>query len=173
MQLFYFLPATISFLLLAARPLLGNSSAILRFLLDTFVPQVHSRKTLRNPPSGSMRGVMSYFCHQVSFTSHAWSRVSQNPDDRFEAVRAPIENLGGTIRAAFFIAGRFDVLAITEFPDEISISDICIAFARGGAVADIQTHPLLTAAQAIEAHSATPIPSTYLRKQAVAAAAGS
>ncbi len=116
---------------------------------------------------------MSQFCHQISFTSHAWSRISQNPDDRFETIRAPIEKLGGIIRAAFFTTGRFDVLAITEFPDRVSTSDICIAFARGGVVADIQTHPLLTAAQAIEAHSATPVPSVYPRKLAVAATAGS
>ena len=116
---------------------------------------------------------MSYFCHEVSFTSEAWSRVLQNPDDRFEAIRAPIENLGGKIRAAFFTTGRFDVLAITEFPENITPSDICIAFARGGAVANIRTLPLLTAAQAIAAHSAPPVHAIYPRKQAAAATAGS
>lgn len=116
---------------------------------------------------------MSYFCHQVSFTSNAWSRVSQNPDDRFEAIRSPIENLGGTIRAAFFTSGRFDVLAITEFPDHVRPSDISVAFARGGAVADIHTVPILTASQAIEAHSASPTHAVYHRGQASAATAGS
>lgn len=116
---------------------------------------------------------MSYFCHQVSFTSTAWSRVSQNPDDRFEAIRTPIENLGGTIRAAFFTTGRFDVLAITEYPDHVSPSDVSIAFARGGAVANIQTIPLLSAAQAIEAHFVPHFEAVYPRKQAMSATAGS
>ena len=117
---------------------------------------------------------MSYFCHQVSFTSNAWPRVSEHPDDRFEAIRTPIENLGGNIRAAFFTTGRFDVLAITEFPDHVSPSDICIAFARGGVVAHIQTTPLLSAAQAIEAHTPTKhSEQVYRRKQPVLATVGS
>ncbi len=117
---------------------------------------------------------MSYFCHEVSFTSGAWFHVSQNPENCFEAVRAPIEQLGGKLRAAFFTNGRFDVLAITEFPENITPGDVCIAFARGGAVADIKTIPLLTASQAIEAHTAAPLThAIYPRKLAVAATAGS
>jgi uncharacterized protein with GYD domain len=116
---------------------------------------------------------MSYFCHQVSFTSNAWPRVSQHPDDRFEAIRTPIENLGGTLRAAFFTTGRFDVLAITEFPDHVSPTDISVAFARGGAVAHIQTTPLLTASQAIQAQSISRGEPVYPRRQAIAATVGS
>ncbi len=116
---------------------------------------------------------MSYFCHQVSFTSTAWFRVSQNPDDRFEAIRTPIENLGGTIRAAFFTTGRFDVLAITEYPDHVSPADVSIAFARGGAVANIQTIPLLSATQAIEARAVPHVGAVYPRKRPMSATAGS
>jgi uncharacterized protein with GYD domain len=117
---------------------------------------------------------MTHFCHQVSYTSEAWSRVVQNPEDRFEAIRSPIENLGGKFRAAFFTTGHFDVLAITEFPDAITPADISTAFARGGAVAHIQTTPLLTPSQAIELHApaAAPVYHSLNRKQAIAATAG-
>ena len=94
---------------------------------------------------------MSYFCHQVKYTKEAWARLMQNPQDRLEAVRAPIEKLGGKIHTSFFAFGPYDVLAITEFSDNISAAAISIAFAAGGAVSDIQTTPLLTAAQAVEA----------------------
>jgi len=94
---------------------------------------------------------MSYFCHQVSYTKEAWAQLMQNPQDRLEAVRAPIEKLGGKIHTSFFAFGPFDVLAITEFPDNMSAAAIAIAFAAGGAVSNIQTIPLLTAAQAVEA----------------------
>jgi uncharacterized protein with GYD domain len=94
---------------------------------------------------------MPYFCHQVSYTKEAWANLMHNPQDRLEAVRAPIEKLGGKIHTSFFAFGHFDVLAITEFPDNISAAAIAIAFAGGGAVSDIQTIPLLTAAQAVEA----------------------
>lgn len=94
---------------------------------------------------------MPYFCHQVSYTKEAWAKLMQNPQDRLEAVRAPIEKLGGKIHTSFFAFGPFDVIAITEMPDNISAAAIAIAFAAGGAVANIQTTPLMTAAQTIEA----------------------
>lgn len=94
---------------------------------------------------------MAHFLHQVSYTKEAWAKLMENPQDRLEAVRAPIEKLGGKIQSSFFVMGEFDVIAITEFPDVISAAAIAIAFAAGGAVAKVQTTGLLTAAQAIEA----------------------
>jgi len=40
---------------------------------------------------------MPFFCHQVSYTKEAWARLMENPQDRLEAVRAPIEKLGGKL----------------------------------------------------------------------------
>jgi uncharacterized protein with GYD domain len=94
---------------------------------------------------------MPYFCHQVTYTKECWAKLMENPQDRLEAVRAPIEKLGGMLQTSFFAFGDFDVLAITEMPDNISAAAIAIAFAAGGAVQNIQTTPLLTAAQAVEA----------------------
>src|SRR5574337_948317 len=94
---------------------------------------------------------MPFFCHQVSYTKEAWAKLMQNPQDRLEAVRAPIEKLGGKLHTSFFAFGPFDVIAITDMPDNITAAAIAIAFAAGGAVANIQTTPLMTAAQAVEA----------------------
>jgi uncharacterized protein with GYD domain len=94
---------------------------------------------------------MPFFCHQVSYTKEAWARLMQNPQDRLEAVRAPIEKLGGKVHASFFAFGDFDVLAITEMPDAISAAAISMAFAGGGAVSKIKTTTLLTGSQALEA----------------------
>lgn len=94
---------------------------------------------------------MPHFCHQVSYTKEAWARLMVNPQDRIEIVRAPIEKLGGKLQTAFFAFGPFDALLITEMPDNISAAAIAIAFAAGGACASVQTTPLMTAAQLIEA----------------------
>jgi uncharacterized protein with GYD domain len=94
---------------------------------------------------------MPYSCHQVSYTKEAWARLMQNPQDRLEAVRAPIEKLGGKVHASFFAFGDFDVLAIMEMPDTISAAAISMAFAGGGAVYTIHTTSLLTGSQAFEA----------------------
>ena len=94
---------------------------------------------------------MPFFCHQISFTNDAWVRVIQNSQDRFEAIRGPIESLGGRIQATFFALDSYDVLAITEFAEDISPASIAVAFSAGGDVAQIHTTRLLGASQALEA----------------------
>lgn len=94
---------------------------------------------------------MLHFCHQISYTSSAWHRVMQNPQDCFEAVRLPIASLGGTIHAVFFALDSYDVLAITEFPEDTSPADISVKFFASGEVAQIHTTQLLDGAQALEA----------------------
>ena len=94
---------------------------------------------------------MPFYCHQVSYTKEAWAKLMENPQDRLDAVRAPIEKLGGKLQTSFFAFGDFDVIAITEMPDNISAAAIAIAVAAGGAVQHISTTPLMTAAQAVEA----------------------
>jgi len=68
-------------------------------------------------------------------------------------VRAPIERLGGSIHNTFFTTGRFDLLALAEFPEEVTPAEISVAFARGGAVASINTSPLLSFTEAVEARN--------------------
>ena len=94
---------------------------------------------------------MPRYCHQVSYTSSAWSRVLKDPGDRFACVRTPIESLGGKIQWVFFAKGSFDVLAISEFPRDISPAEISIACSAGGEIASIHTTPLLEASEALEA----------------------
>ena len=94
---------------------------------------------------------MPHYLTQVSYTSEAWARLVANPHDRIAAVRAPIEKLGGRIDNAFFAFGEFDVVVITEMPNNVNAAAIAIAFAAGGAVKNSKTTPLMTTAEALEA----------------------
>src|SRR5712664_21227 len=94
---------------------------------------------------------MPHYLSQVSYTPEAWARLVANPQDRIEAVRAPIEKLGGRIHNAFFAFGEYDVVVITEMPDNISAAAIAIAFAAGGAVKSEKSTALMTSAEALEA----------------------
>lgn len=94
---------------------------------------------------------MPHFCHQVSFTKEAWARLLANPHDRIEVVRKPIENLGGKLETAYFAFGPFDALVITDMPDSVSAAAIAMAIAAGGAVSNIQTTPLMSAAETLDA----------------------
>lgn len=94
---------------------------------------------------------MPFFLHQVSYTSEALSKLIANPQDRFEAVRGPIEKLGGKIKDSYFAFGPSDVVLITEMPDNVSAAAIALAFAAGGACRNCQTTALMTNAEAMDA----------------------
>jgi uncharacterized protein with GYD domain len=126
------------------------------FIFRSIVPQFPSPFPLRRLRSSQGRASyeeesMPHYLSQVSYTPEAWARLVANPQDRIEAVRGPIEKLGGRIHNAFFAFGEYDVVVITEMPDNISAAAIAIAFAAGGAVKSEKTTPLMTTAEALEA----------------------
>jgi uncharacterized protein with GYD domain len=94
---------------------------------------------------------MPFFLHQVSYTPDAIARLIANPQDRFEAVRGPIEKLGGKIKDSYFAFGQHDAVLITEMPDNVSAAAIALAFAGGGALRNCQTTALMTNAEALDA----------------------
>ena len=112
---------------------------------------------------------MTFFCHQVSYTTDARKRLLSNPDDRYEAIRAPIEKLGGSLKSSFFTLGPFDVLVISEFPQDISPAEISVAFYDGGAIASIHTYSLLPLPEAAESESKTSASPRPVRRAAYAA----
>jgi uncharacterized protein with GYD domain len=95
---------------------------------------------------------MSFYCHQVSYTTDARRRLLSDSHDRYEAIRDPIEKLGGVLKSSFFTLGPFDVLVISEFPQDVSLSDIAVAFSQGGAIASIHTYPLLPLPEETDTH---------------------
>jgi uncharacterized protein with GYD domain len=94
---------------------------------------------------------MPFYLHQVSYTTEALARLIANPQDRFEAVRAPIEKLGGKIKDSYFSFGQHDAVLITEMPDNVSAAAIALAFAAGGALRSCQTTALMSNAEALDA----------------------
>jgi uncharacterized protein with GYD domain len=94
---------------------------------------------------------MPFFLHQVSYTPEAIARLIANPQDRFEAVRSPIEKLGGKVMNSYFAFGQYDAVLITEMPDNVSAAAIALAFAAGGSLRNCQTTALMSTAEGLEA----------------------
>src|SRR5260370_28022629 len=113
------------------------------FYLDRYNAHAHISVTPKTPLL-AQEGQMPYFCHQISYTTDAWNRVVRNPQNRFDPIRVPIENLGGTIHASFFTAGDYDLLVISEFPEDVSSSSISVAFSTRAALDCIHTPPLFS-----------------------------
>ena len=94
---------------------------------------------------------MPHYLHQVGYTSQSWGSLIAKPQNRIEVVTKAIEKLGGKVLSSYFAFGDYDVVVITEMPDNVSAAGIAIAFAGGGACRSVQTTPLLTAAEALQA----------------------
>ncbi len=94
---------------------------------------------------------MPLFLHQVSYTPEALARLIANPQDRTEAVRGPIEKLGGKIKDLYFAFGEHDAMLITEMPDNVSAAAIALAFAAGGALRTCRTTALMSTAEGLDA----------------------
>ncbi len=94
---------------------------------------------------------MPHYLHQVAYTSESWRALIGQPQNRIEAVRPAIEKLGGKIAGAWFAFGEYDIILVTDMPDNVSAAAIAIAFAGGGACKSVQTTPLMSAEEAVQA----------------------
>jgi uncharacterized protein with GYD domain len=91
------------------------------------------------------------FLLQVAYSREGWEALIKNPQNRIEAIRPAVEKLGGKIEHAWFAFGEHDVLVVANMPNNVNAAAIAIAFAGGGACKAVQTTPLLSVEEAVEA----------------------
>jgi uncharacterized protein with GYD domain len=94
---------------------------------------------------------MPLFLSQVAYNESGWQALVSNPHNRLDAIRPVVEKLGGRIINSYFAFGDYDVIFISEFPDNVSVAALAIAAASGGALKSIKTTPLMEAAEGVEA----------------------
>lgn len=94
---------------------------------------------------------MPLFLSQVAYNETGWQALVSNPQNRVDAIRPVVDNLGGRIVNAYFAFGDFDFVLITDFPNNVNAAALAIAAAAGGAVKSIKTTPLLEATEGLEA----------------------
>ncbi len=94
---------------------------------------------------------MAHYLFQCSYTAEAWASLVQNPRNRLEAVRSVVEKLGGSMENGWTAFGEYDVVAILQMPDHVSVAAFSIAVATGGAVKSIKTTPLMSMEEGVEA----------------------
>lgn len=87
---------------------------------------------------------MALYMIQVAYTGTALSALIKHPQDRAEAVRKPIEKLGGKVIGFWLSFGDYDTLGIVEMPDNITAAAFALAVAAGGSVKAQKTTPLLS-----------------------------
>ena len=94
---------------------------------------------------------MARYLIQASYNRQGISDLVQNPQNRLEAVRPVVERLGGRVVSFDYALGEYDVVAIIEFPDNVSAAGLAMAVGSGGALRDYKTTVLLSMEEAMEA----------------------
>ena len=94
---------------------------------------------------------MPHYLIQLAYTPEAWAAQLRNPQNRVEAIRPALEQVGGRIEGAYFAFGEYDVVLVVEAPDNAAAAGFVLAVAAGGAVKASKTTPLLTVEEGLEA----------------------
>jgi uncharacterized protein with GYD domain len=94
---------------------------------------------------------MAVYLMRFSYTPETWARLIQNPEDRRDAARTYLEQVGGTLQGFWYGFGEYDGYAILEAPDNVSAAGAVIAIAAGGALSSVETTVLMTVEETLEA----------------------
>jgi uncharacterized protein with GYD domain len=94
---------------------------------------------------------MPFYMIQLGYRPDAWEAQIEHPQNRLEAVSPAIQALGGRFVDGWLSFGEYDLIAIAEFPDNVSAAAFSLAVEAGGGVEQYKTTPLLTMAEAQEA----------------------
>ncbi|HZU74940.1 MAG TPA: GYD domain-containing protein [Acidimicrobiales bacterium] len=94
---------------------------------------------------------MAKYLIQVGYTPDAWAAMVKKPQNRLDAVRPVVENLGGKFEDAWLSFGDYDIIGIVDMPDNIGAAAFSMAVASGGAVRAFRTTPLLSVDEGVEA----------------------
>ena len=93
---------------------------------------------------------MPYYLYQAAYTPESWAAQIKNPQDIRKRVQAVTEQNGGRIVGLWYAFGEYDLIAIGEYPDNVSVATAVVAFAAGGALKAAKTTPLMTIEEGME-----------------------
>lgn len=94
---------------------------------------------------------MPTYMVQAAYTSGAWSKLVQRPENRMEALKPVVEQLGGQILAWYYTFGEYDVVVLFEVPSTVNAAAASMAIAAGGAVKEIKTTTLMSPEEGFDA----------------------
>jgi len=94
---------------------------------------------------------MPRYLFQAAYTTDSWAMQVKNQPDPLERIRPLIEACGGKLESLFYSFGDYDLVLITDMPDDESAAAISLAAAAGGSLRSSQTVKLLTVDEGLNA----------------------
>ena len=76
---------------------------------------------------------MPTYIHLTSYTDDGIEKITDSPD-RLEDAKELAASLNGEFHGFYLTMGRYDIVAITEFPDDETAAQFVLGVAREGAV---------------------------------------
>src|SRR3989441_8546862 len=93
---------------------------------------------------------MAYYLFQGAYTAEALAALIKKPQNRIETVSKSIEKLGGRVIGGWFCFGDYDVVLVSELPDNVSAAAFAVAASAGGALKANKTTPLFGPAETLQ-----------------------
>jgi len=94
---------------------------------------------------------MPMFLGRFSYSSGSIKALVDNPQDRTEAVSATAESVGGKLLGLWYAFGEFDGYFLFEGPDASTAMSFSASVGATGALSKIETIPLMSTQEALEA----------------------
>ena len=94
---------------------------------------------------------MAHYMVQAAYTAEAIAAMVKNPEDRAAAIRPVVEKLGGKLDSIWFCFGDYDVVGISQMPDNVSAAAFAFAVSQSGKIKSFKTTPLMSTGDAVKA----------------------
>ncbi len=94
---------------------------------------------------------MAVYLMRFSYTPATWSKLIQNPEDRRDAARSYLEQVGGSLIGFWYGFGTYDGYLLLEAPDNASAAGVILAIASGGALSSVETTVLMSVEETLGA----------------------
>ncbi len=87
---------------------------------------------------------MPLYLLQFTYTSEAWAKMVNNPQDREKSIRQLAERLDSKIVGFYYTHGEYDGIVILEAPDDESANALVFAGTTAGHIKSTKTSRLYT-----------------------------
>ncbi len=94
---------------------------------------------------------MAFYMIQGAYTAEALATLAKNPQDRSAPVRELVQKLGGRLVGFYFCFGEYDVVALSELPDDSAATALALAAVSPGHLKAYKTTKLFTVEETMEA----------------------
>lgn len=94
---------------------------------------------------------MPLYLFQGSYTSAAWAALIRKPQNRFRAVKAAVEKMGGSVEGGWLSFGEYDYAFVCRLPNNVGAAAFSLAIGAAGAVHGAKTTPLLSFEEGVKA----------------------